>query len=505
MVWNDLVRVALIGTDNSKLSEATLKFLESKGIDIDNPPAEILLEATAYFSTLQKVAGDLPLWKKQDFTQTISEQKTIPLNKESTKHLNDILQGDHEEALEEFVFLMVKNKKHLPGEFLPEIFDECLTNNQLWKQIKKTIGGSGSWLLQQNKNWFLLTDNIYDADWYSATRLLRIKILESIRKVDPSQAIPLITTTWEVDDPADRVKYLKVFKINLSNEDEDFLESCLDDKRKEVRQTAAILLRNLPESRLQVRILKTLENYLFFKNKKLTVKLPAALSDELIRDGIQPKFKYFSGGLKANRLGQMIASINPKYLEQFFSNAPSKIFNLFNQTEFKELFIHAISDSALIHKNQSWMKEILKIWMNEQELDLWDEVDIFAMIRMLDEITFNDLCDQAIQFHKTLPEEDDAITFLLIHGEQDWGEKITFKYIRLLQKWMASEVAEYWGGWHAKKVLRAGAYKIDIEHIQELRKGWPINANIWPNWEEDIRQFFEVLKFRKEMKEALEV
>ena len=503
MIWNDLVRVALIGTDSARLSDETIRKLSKIGIETDEEPSRVLLEAAAYFSSLQKVGNASETWTGEHPSSKKSSFDLEPFSAKSSEHFRLLFQDNYIDALPEFIDLMIEYKKVVSGEFLPDLFDECLQSEQLWASVKQVVSPNGFWLMEQNSEWQRLSDNIETVDWYNSTMPEKLILLHSLRRSEPGRAVDLIRSTWTEDDYLLRRSYLKTFQTGISPADEEFLEKCLDDKRKEIRTTAAKLLRQLPNSALQKRILTQLKQHLNLKGNNPDIQLPASLSDEQIRDGLMPKFKFFSSGLKASRLGQMIAIVPPTQLEIHLKKSANEIIGIFTRSDWKELFLIAVSESVILHKDENWAVEILKFWIAEQELDLWDEIDVFTMINVLSEKSFNTLCLSTIKPFKTLPEDDDAISFLLKYGEQKWSDELAMYYIRLLQKWMSGQTAEYWGGWHAKNILKKGAFKIDPQLIPRLRKSWPVDAHLWPNWEEDIRSFFKILNFRKEMKEAL--
>ena len=54
MHWNELVKLALLGTDRSSLSPAMKAELQGYGIDTDKEITEVILESAALYAPLQK-------------------------------------------------------------------------------------------------------------------------------------------------------------------------------------------------------------------------------------------------------------------------------------------------------------------------------------------------------------------------------------------------------------------------------------------------------------------
>ena len=157
MVWQDLVKTALIGTDKATPSVSTLEKLENMGvkaIDI----AEIVLEGAGVFTILRK--GGLPL---NDFKGLLPEFCEIEVAKQcsskSAHHLKEILFGKKDnqigEALIEFIFYAQKNNKILPFELLPPLFHAYRGDKKMSKILKTIIGKRGIWLAKQNPDWFV--------------------------------------------------------------------------------------------------------------------------------------------------------------------------------------------------------------------------------------------------------------------------------------------------------------------------------------------------------------
>jgi hypothetical protein len=99
--------------------------------------------------------------------------------------------------------------------------------------------------------------------WENGTRSERVDFLERLRAHDAKHALELIQSTWDADSYEDRAAFVPTLRIGMSLADEPFLEACLDDSRKEVRDAALDLLILLPESehsaRMTARLLPLLE------------------------------------------------------------------------------------------------------------------------------------------------------------------------------------------------------------------------------------------------------
>ena len=63
MIWKNLIKTALIGTDRSELSESTLEELKKLGVEIEATPANILLEGATLYAQMRKAGFQPKKWE----------------------------------------------------------------------------------------------------------------------------------------------------------------------------------------------------------------------------------------------------------------------------------------------------------------------------------------------------------------------------------------------------------------------------------------------------------
>ena len=508
MHWKELVRVALIGTDRAKLSPELLKSLESLGVDTSQDATQILLEGASMLSLINKTQGQLQDWKGT-LPSPGKSDSTNPCSPKSSNHLSLILSGNYESALSEFLSHLINNKKCLPPEKLPDLLDQCLSNPELWQKLRFTIGERGEWLIQQNPDWHILTFTPQKIDWETGSSDQRIALLKHLRKYETDKVTPIIKETWEEDSLKDRVKFIETLEINLSKKDEPFLETCLDNNRKEIRKSAAHLLSLLPDSDLVQRMFDRLKNLMVLKTgvlkkSKLEVSLPENEIDELIRDGIDPSAQWYKGGIKASRLGQMIAIVPPKFWEDHFKKDTAETLQLFIRSNWSELLLQALTQAAFKDKNEAWMETIVSFWIQNHDRQRWDNFKPKKLLEILPAHLFNQLALESLNTKDNVFDENAPITEILKSSNHFWKNELTLKVIQKMQDWIAGASSGYWSGWHLRTILKQAAYACNPNLYETLQKGWTTNSYIWTSWERDIDNFLSILKFRKDMIEELE-
>lgn len=178
MIWQELVKTALIGTERSTLSADLQSHLQSQGIDITADAPQVLLQSAAMYAQLRKAGfvlqnliGNLPQ------PALVSEENSC--SRISIRHFGQILEGTYKKILPEFIFIAAQANKILPPEYLPLFFQNCQRNKKLWHTALPVIGNRGRWLLQQNPAWKRLFDQMQDAKIEPLTEAEIYPVLEN--------------------------------------------------------------------------------------------------------------------------------------------------------------------------------------------------------------------------------------------------------------------------------------------------------------------------------------
>jgi len=152
MLWQELSKIALLGTAQAGIPPQIQEALEAESLDTDMPEEQVLLEGAALLGQLQKAT--LPLTTADcELPTPIESQDSRIISPKAAKHLRKILEGTFAPALSEFFYFLRKQQKQLPPELLPALLDACLENPEFWQQVEPLLGERGNWLLTQNPKW----------------------------------------------------------------------------------------------------------------------------------------------------------------------------------------------------------------------------------------------------------------------------------------------------------------------------------------------------------------
>lgn len=287
--WPDLLADALVGTDRRARPGA--------GVDA---PGELLDRAGAW--SVYARAGALaaagvepppaaPL-DRRDLVRPAAAARLAALTDAGTGPFDG---GTRSALLAEWLGLVARHGRLVPPEFLPDLLDLGRLQSSLRPLIAAAGGARAGWLAQQNQDWSYASgagaEPIADqSEWDGAARAQRVRYLRTRRGVDAPGARELLEEEWPTLGPDERAELIAVLAVGLEEGDEPLLERALDDRRAEVRATAAELLGQLPGSALNDRMAaRTRASLSVEAGGRLAVHPPADYDPGMRRDGIVAK------------------------------------------------------------------------------------------------------------------------------------------------------------------------------------------------------------------------
>ena len=508
-MWQNIIKTALIGTQRGKISESDKMALAEIGVKTDAEPAKIVLQAAALLGQMQRVGKELP--KRKGGLPTASPDETLETCSDKAAYNLALMLSSEEfaPALPEFLRHLENADKVLPPEALPQVLNQCLVDNDLWEAIQSAVGERGKWLALQHPQWKNLVAQPKFENWDIGTKAERLSLLQFLRKQNPQKAIELIESTWTEDSFQDRQYFLDTLYVNLSENDAAFLEFCLDDSRKEIRQIAALLLSKIENSALNERLFQ--EALLMiqlksrtFKKPKLAISIPDDFKKEWKRDGIHEKSHLFQFGQKANWLGQIIQKIPPQKWDEYFKTSPEETLDIFLRSDWSELLLQALINATGEHCNTFWAEAILTFWMKKRNKNRFQNVSIQPLFKAVSKSLFNKMCLlELTQRNGYLDDSEDVIQLLMTFGDKYvWEDSLAKAFYFNLTNWLSGETRS-WHGWHYRTILKKMVFQIRPQLHQELIRNLPMNSQVWSNWQKDFEAFFTILQFRKEMIEHI--
>lgn len=498
MLWEELVKTALLGTERSTLSKQTLQTLAANGIDIDEEPAKIILQAAAFYGQQRKVGFVLPTFSGT-LPSAIEATNVQICSYKSSRHLALILKGDYDLALPEFIYYLTLHKKQLPPESLPKLLNDYKKQAEFRNKLLPVLGERGRWLIQQNPDWSIFLPQTNISVWETGKKADRLSLLQYLRQTQAETALELLQPTWQTELVKDKVDFLKTFSVGISKSDEPFLETCTQDKRKSVRTEAIKLLATIEDSALVERMYQRVLACFSFKKGHLSIQLPDEVDEEAVKDGINPTLQMYSGGLKASRLGQMMAKIPPQRWELFFKENAHTCLQIFIRSPWSAVILQALVEASLSFPQSDWIKAISTYWVKESDLEIWEHPVLKKFIPIIPSEVFNEVIRPYLKYHTGLLDEQSAVSRLLRAGKHSWSDEVTILLIKNFQNWLNATNDYYWNNMQYKQLFLIGAYQCNPDLYNNLSLDWNFSKRIAQNFQHEVERFLRTLLFRKNM------
>ncbi len=499
-VWRELINTALLGTERRQLTPELRQALARQGLDAELPAAQLLLEGAAVFHQLKRGAGSLEVFQG-NLPEPPAIQGTRPVDPRSAYHLQLILSGRYLPALEEYVAGISGQEKVLPPESLPALLDRCLDDDGLWQALRPIVGETGRWLVSLNTRWRSLFADPDPGRWAGGSREERQAQLLVLRRLQPAEGRKLLRDSWPALPFRDRAVLLDALRPGLSSDDEDFLEEALADRRKEVRRIAAELLLLVPGSRFSEHLYHWASAFI---GEDLAIALPSEPADEFVAVGLQegptPGTRI---SLRTGWLVQVLAYLAPARWEQQLGLTPLGILRLAAGHKDGQALISAWMEATLRFNDHRWMGALLALWQENGADDiLQNKVARQLMEKMPDQLVNRFVINQ-LERKGPLVMENTLTGQLLLLGKHWWSDQLTLIIVKGFQSWLSESKVHSWGVWHYKQLLEIAAFRSKPGLLLSLRKGWDVGSPLWPRWEGEVDRFLDILRFRKEMREAI--
>lgn len=276
-----------------------------------------------------------------------------------------------QELLTQWLAAAAARGGHVPPESLPALLDAGRRNSIVRPSIGRVAGERGRWLSTLRPDWRWLRDEAPGATvaddpaiWDTGTGGERLAHLTRLRGTDPAAALALLRSTWPSEAPEDRARFVGALAVGLSAADDAFLDSALDDRRKEVREAALDLLQRLPGSGLGRRMAGralaavTLERRTLGRDRVAVVP-PAELTAELRRDGVSAQPSRGTG-VQAWLLEEIIAGTPLATWTEAFGRGPAAVVDLARGNDWETALLHGWAKAAITQGDSAWASALVR-------------------------------------------------------------------------------------------------------------------------------------------------
>lgn len=475
--WDQIVKQALLGVERDA----------SAGEDAE----KALLDAAA-LTLITRDAGRLP-----DDAQTPRPEICAPedqryIGARAVAHGTLFLyEPRHRELLPEWLDGVANADRCLPPRLLPAILEAGRHHPKLAERVRAVIGERGRWLARHNEAWryALALPEAPDLEAFEAASAEeQIRQLEGWRKIDPAGARASVEKALPGEKARVRTALVETLRTGLTMDDEPFLESCLDDKSKEVRRAAARLLGRLPESRRAKRMIERALQLVRVSSEGWEVTLPTAIDEAMLRDGIVEPDSSADGFHWC--LTQILEATPPTAYEAAFErNAPRLVAALL-RSEQRNLLAPGFASAAKAYGADDWL-EALIFEKVEEDGALWSALPAerreALFLRVLKRATSH------LSLHRAL--------FHLPKVDGPWNVALSKQVVAAIGKLVASE--ERLGEFPAFNVLRDAGRKLAPSSLPAVKQ-LVMHISERSYWKKSLIDCLEALERRAAMTAALQ-
>lgn len=306
-LWDELVAAALLGTERRPFEAPTAPGPLG---ELVAGPSLSLADAAAATWAYMEAGRRAPLAGGSSRAPAPSDDRPA-LPRGAVRALSAILRDPRLRVLlDEWLELAVGDGRRLPGRLLPDLLDAVHGDGPAAAAAVEAVAGPrASWLAAQNPAWQRpdavppgsterLLAHLRDpgrADTgpgpvWSGSDQARTSLFVAVRSADADAGRRLAGLVWADEPGTTRAAIVAGLASGLSMADEPWLEDRLDDRRRDVREAAADLLRRLPDSRLAGRMAARVRSTVTRSGSPpaLVVTPPPEPDRDARRDGVGP-------------------------------------------------------------------------------------------------------------------------------------------------------------------------------------------------------------------------
>ena len=330
-----------------------------------------LLAQLALMSVYQRAGQQATKLTPQEPAQSDTKQASTLAQQQPLTYL---LSHEGQDYLSIWLKLAAQQNVYFSYALLPNLL-ALGTQNKKWRLEIGTVAGTrGTWLATQNSEWSWLIGAQIDLNneqlndyWHTTATATRELIFERLRQQQPAQALVFLQQIWGEETAATRKTLLEKLAINLTFADHDFLEQCLDDRSKIVKEVAVDLLARVAQSNLQQRMQHQLSLIVTLKKglvlKSLVVDELQSVSKSLERDGLNPKAADIRNGLgeKAQWLRDIVACVSLDWLSEQYQMPAQAFVTATLKTDWAETMLTGLATAAVRQTQADWLLALLEV------------------------------------------------------------------------------------------------------------------------------------------------
>lgn len=494
MSWEEVKKLALLGTDRTRMPERLRKTLHGLGVE-EGSEGQMLLQALSLFRQMERAGQPL----HAELPRRTPQQQTAPsFRKAPARMMERLLHGAQQEVLPEALSLLREYEVKVPNEFLPELMSWLAEHPGQWDAVQATLDQRAHYLIARHPEWKAFAPSSHEDTWYYGNPADRRQWLAALRQKSPHEALTYLEDSWAKEHPQDKCLLLSVFKTDHHAAEEPFLEKALTSSQKEVRQMAAKMLVIRPDHSYRHQLFAKATQYITLSEEdECQVEVPAGQDEELARLGIGYQRKNITAKQTRRWVWDMVRLIPPAFWETWCRRKTYRALRLFAMADDRLPLLEALVEAAVLHRDEHWMGAILRLALREEE-DLLATPQGKKLLRALPAHTFNEVMTTHLQDQPNALLLGGLAGQALLAGDQPWSEALTRALVRPFREGISSSSRLYGWEWEGyQPVMDELALRCPPEMLDELRQGWNRGVGSWGMWEKRIDRLLKTVHFRQ--------
>lgn len=509
---NTLLKSALIGT--TKLAQIPWQRdhdVDALVQDLPIPVEEKLLLAAGVHS-LYEQAGQ----------QGLSDIARLPLAPPATAALRSsrlvlllqqAIEAENKPLLTEFLQALAIKKLQLPVELLPRVLD--FSEPGLREQVQPVLGERGLWLSQFQPRWSWVSQEISSLTlqdevalrlaWEEGKLAQRCVALRVIRQTEPARGRQWLEETLPQEKADARAQLVDSLSVGLSIDDEPLLERLLDDRSEQVKQVAAALLRQLPDSALSLRMRHRAIALLQLQGSLLRSHPPEQVTADWMRDGISVKTTA-GRGKRAYWVESAMSAVPVAFWSSHFQMEPLQLVHALQDDDYAQDVMLGWTRSLQQYVDHTantlkWAHALwnywLASWQQEKKKSLETLNRLIVLLKMLPSTTAE---QQLLPFLVQGRMHTDTLLMLLAALPRPWSVGFATQYLRLARQISQTGVVDEAYEW--AKTLDIASRAIPKALFQAALAPWEPARLKGHSWtakalEQLIEQFLSMVHLRQ--------
>ena len=202
------------------------------------------------------------------------------------------------------------------------------------------------------------------AVWQTGHASARELLFQRMRQTDPIAALQQLQKVWPTETATIRQAFLAALQEDLTDADEPFLQSVLEqDRSRVVREQAAQLLSKLPNSAFAQRQQQRFEQWVSWdaKTKQPVFAEIEQIDTQMEQDGWNPKATTQNGlGVKAQALLYFISVLPLSCWQMLPDLNPAHWFKALQKHDWRDAIVSGLYRAACSQKNAMWAQVLLQ-------------------------------------------------------------------------------------------------------------------------------------------------